>query len=218
MTMSVCAPAVSSSNSPPFSPDPDSSIAPAPESTAPIAAPACLADLLRFVSHPRDVEAEKRRRFEAEWDARRHHPTRDRIAWLRSSGVIAFYGAVRCRNLAHQLTRNIEPVQNALPSEPLFEEWDSTGRLPPGLVKIDDKVQMTSPDRRHGVRVRLSRQTTRNGPAGRATRRYTPPQAVEVEDLLDALTPDQAEAYQYPPSPSASVIAAIGQLRGREGF
>lgn len=190
MTLSVCAPAVSA-----------------------------LSGLLRLASHPADVEAEKRRRFEAEWQARKHLPTRDRIAWLRRSEVIAFYGAAHCRNLAHQLTKKIEPVLCSLPTETLFEAWDSTGQLPPGLGVVGGAVRFThSPiHHRHGVRLRLSKQETRNGPAGRATRRFTPPQAVETEDFLDSMTPAEAERYEYPASPSASVITAIGELRGREG-
>lgn len=189
--------------------------------TSPVCAPAvsALSDLLRFVSHPLAVEAEKRRRFEAEWQSKKHLPTRDRIAWLRSSEVIAFYGVQRCRDFVRQLLKTIEPVLEALPSEPLFEAWDSTGRLPPYLVKTEKSVRFPLGPfmKPHGVRLRLSRQTTRNGPMGRPTRRFTPPQAVDTEDFLDALTPAQAEFYEYPRSPSASVIQAIGELRGREG-
>lgn len=88
----------------------------------------------------------------------------------------------------------------------------STGISP----RVNRECWRPTDARQHAARMVLSRCKTRIGFDGEPTWRFTPPQAVAVEDELDALTPLQADFYQSAPSPSAVVIRRIGELGAKE--
>src|SRR5207247_335767 len=67
--------------------------------------------------------------------------------------------------------------------------------------------------RRHCVRLTMSRELVRVGDEGTLHRRWTPPQAMTVEDELDSLDVYEAARHEYPASPSARAIQGA-QIRG----
>jgi hypothetical protein len=155
--------------------------------------------------------------FQEHWRHEMRNRTPDeKIAWLRLPEVISALGAKVCRDLVRQVKGPRDRVERAVwPC--WFDHWQSCEELPPGLGVVGKAVVQTSCElHRHGVRLRLSRETTRTGQCGTATRRFTPPQAVETEDFLDGMTSLEALRYEHPESPSASVIRRVGEMKGQE--
>ncbi|HEX4793727.1 MAG TPA: hypothetical protein VH370_08050 [Humisphaera sp.] len=141
----------------------------------------------------------------------------ERVQWLRSAEGIAALGAKVCRDLARAIEKPRDRVKSRLAAPAWAEEWwNGDGELPPGLELGKHDVLMTwNESHRHGVRLVLSDAQTPVGD-GLARRRWTPPQAVDVEDALDRMSVGEANFYQYAPSPSAQAIIRIGELRATE--
>jgi len=153
-----------------------------------------------------------------------------RWAWLGSQEGITAMGAKTASNLRRQLERRHHHVSHAVCSDAWEDAWMSAGELPPGLRFNGDGNTVSEhfvDGRRYSVRLVRSRGLVRNGDsggllpgqlptAGVGTSRWTPPQAVKVEDMLDVMTVKEAEFYDFPPSPSAEQIKRIGWRKGRE--
>jgi len=133
-----------------------------------------------------------------EWRTKiKNRPAADRLQWLQQVfGLIAF-GSAQRRNLTKMLSAELRRLQNQVASAPQLDDaWHGGQPFPtPGA--------------------KLSRALVRLGD-GPATRRWTSPLAVDVEDTLDFLTPDDAIFYSWPASPSAVAIMKIGHCRGRD--
>lgn len=147
----------------------------------------------------------------------RHRPAGEQVAFLSRPEAIAALGARNCRDLIRRIQEPIRRITGALVTSSWVEHWERTAELPPGLGIVGKGVVLAwSEAHRHGVRLQLSRGSTRVGEDGHPSRRFTPPQAVEVEDMLDAMTPMEAIRYEHPESPSAAVIRRIRELRAEE--
>lgn len=154
-------------------------------------------------------------------------PPGQRWGWLKAQDAITALGAKQAATLRKQIERRAREVGGTSCSAAWGDEWTFAGQLQPGLrFEGDDQILQVDDGRRHSVRLVRSRGLVRNGEsgggprdlptAGPGTSRYTPPQAVEVEDLLDQLSATEAMYYSYPASPSAQAIRMIERRRGRE--
>ncbi|HEX8916128.1 MAG TPA: hypothetical protein VF796_27515 [Humisphaera sp.] len=165
----------------------------------------------------------------------KRQPPATRERWLDSADGIAALGAKLARQLLRALRARAEAVAAAAPSAALYDAWaygdeqleglgfDAAGRL----------VRVARPDgrRRHAVRLVPGVPAVRNGEehppgsppnwepvAGPPSSRWTPPQAVGLEDEIDALDWWAAAraSMVWPGSPSAQSIRMIGILKGTE--
>jgi hypothetical protein len=125
-------------------------------------------------------------------------PPADRDAFLKSQEAIVALGARQCSELRKGITDAMEGMCKLVPSGAWLEAWWAHNHRLPHLT----------PDvgRRHAVRTMLSRGLSRIGWDGTPHRRWTPPQAVAVEDILDCMGDAEARFHNYPPSPSAMAI------------
>lgn len=158
----------------------------------------------------------------------RQQPPERRERFLDSPEGIVALGAQTCRQLLKTLRRQRQCLETTAAGTSMLSGWHRDGSMLPGF-EFDDKGRLKpagDPERvRPGaVRLKLSREGVRAGMehppgeglgqdpiAGVPTRRWTPPQAVDVEDFLDALGGREAALYAFPMSCSASIIIQIGE-------
>lgn len=88
-----------------------------------------------------------------------------------------------------------------------YRARESSQAICPVAGKRTDHWEPTEA-RRYAVRWILGQGLVRYGDEGRPTRRWTPPQAVSVEDAMDLMGDLEARFYRFPPSPSAMAIRA----------
>ena len=150
----------------------------------------------------------------------KHLPPVQRLGWLSGAEGIAALGAKQCQLLRKEIERRHEAVRANVCGDAWLEAWDFGGQPLPGfrvdLHRSGAVMRASADGRRFSVRLVLSGQGTASGldvpgdAAVRAstakTRRLTPPQVVESEDALDAMTPREAQYYSHPVSPSAQAI------------
>jgi len=158
----------------------------------------------------------------------KHKSPSERWTWLTGPEGITALGAKTAASMARQIERRHYEVSHSVCSPPWDVAWITLGELPPGLrfVGDDHVVTMSANDgRRYAVRLLRSVGLIRNGnnhaegelpTAGPGTSRWTPPQAIAVEDELDLLSVKGADYYEFPASCSAEAIRRIGFMRGRE--
>lgn len=127
----------------------------------------------------------------------------EREAWLQGPEARVALGAKKCRELVRQIRGTRASLRDvACSSEWLVAASEHGAQFPPGG---DDTAMV------------LSRAKTRYGApyAGapdavpgmtQPRRRWTPPNAVDVEDMLDAMDPREALFHHHPVSPSALAI------------
>lgn len=165
----------------------------------------------------------------AKWksDIKRRPPA-VRWHWLGSREAIVALGAKTAADLRRQLARRAQKLAAGVCSASWADAWSTVGELPPSLTFKTDTalLQQTATPRRHGVELVLSHAKVRDGntdsgpydlpTAGPGSRRWTPPQVVELEDELDSLSVEMAGTYDYPTSPSAAMIERIRMRHGRE--
>jgi hypothetical protein len=174
------------------------------------------------------IQLELRQRWR---DVIRQEPPERRERFLDSPEGIVALGAQTCHALLKALRRQRHALQARAAGAAVVDAWDRGGAMLPGF-EFDDKGRLQqgcSPERgRPGaVRLRLSRAGVRNGLehppgvvggepiAGVPTRRWTPPQAVDVEDLLDGMDGREAAFYDHPISCSAAIIIRIGEAKAK---
>jgi hypothetical protein len=131
-----------------------------------------------------------------------------------------------------QLQKQAAAILAGLASAATADAWLYHDQMPPGL-DFDSKGRLRMSQRRaDSVRLVLSRAWISNGAGPDAsptctvqTPRWTPPQAVELEDMIDLLDhhrdlqrrDDVPPAWcSWPASPSAHAIQQIALRRGRE--
>ena len=164
-------------------------------------------------------------RVRAEWRAAKRRPPAERKVFLRTQEAIAVLGAKVCNDLLKEIDRRGNRVRDLVPGDAWLEAWEHRQQLQPLVAFTSTGSLVPQADgRNHSVRLQLSRATVRSGlgdcvfaGATTGTRRLTPPQAVEVEDAIDALTPDEAawRSLTWPDSPSAIAILRIEVARAR---
>jgi hypothetical protein len=159
-------------------------------------------------------------------------PPAARVAWLKSTEGHTAFGEDDCNRRVKEIEERQERlrarVRDTVPGGAWLNAWDVDGKLQPGLAfNPSDAIVAMSDGRRFSVRLLLSRERVRSGfdvagepyavTATRGSRRWTPPQAVELEDFLDHMTPDQAAWWSMGAgdSPSAVVILRIGLAKAR---
>lgn len=153
-----------------------------------------------------------RNEYRAEWkDKVRHLGALAREGWLRSSkGIIAF-GAKASHQMAKDEVRRHEVVQRAACSATWSEAFDEANLMLPGL-EFGKRLRLhaRADGRRYSVRLMLSAEETRSGD-GPGSRRWTPPQAVDLEDHIDGMSVDEAtyKCLGWPGSCSAIAIQRI---------
>jgi hypothetical protein len=164
----------------------------------------------------------------AKWkDEIKKLPPAVRARWLESQEAITALGAANARTISRLLQKQEKLLSQVLCSQDLFIEWLCWGIVPHGLTLIDNRlVRRVDADRKYAVRLVRGRALVRYGneaggpghlpEADVGHRRWTPPQAVAVEDELDLLDPLDALVYDHPSSPSAEAIKRIGWRKGRE--
>jgi hypothetical protein len=156
----------------------------------------------------------------------RLRPPAQRERWLDSQDGRSALGSATCTQLLNAIRTRFTALAAGAASSCWVEAWESHGELPPGL-DFDGRGRLTM-DRSASALV-LGVPCVRTGldhPAGSdplaapiasaPTARWTPPQAVAVENLLDSMGTLKAIAYDYPASPSAHAIRTIEARRGRE--
>jgi hypothetical protein len=147
----------------------------------------------------------------AKWrdEIRRRAPA-EREAWLKSQEGIVSLGARTCRDLLRAIRDMRELVAGNACSIPWIEAWNNEEISSPAADWTHQR------QRRYSAKMIISKAETRIGAHGELRRRFMPPQAVELEDQLDSLSSLEAAAYMYAESPSAKVIAKVGQLRSKQ--
>jgi hypothetical protein len=175
------------------------------------------------------VQSELRRHWK-ETIKRQAPAVRERF--LDSPEGRAALGAATCKQLLKAIRSQFESLAAGAAAAGWLDRWMFHGELPPGL-EFDPRGRLKlKPDGRvHAARLVLGVRRVRNGVehpagtepgalpiAGPASSRWTPPQAVELEDWIDLMEPNEAakEAMEWPASPSAHVIQQIEIRRGRE--
>jgi len=135
----------------------------------------------------------------AQWKREiKRRPAAEREAWLRSPEAIAALGARQCASLCRAIAAEHLKLSQLVCSGEWLEAWYARGH----------KLPIHTPDkgRRYSVRLMLSRGLLRLGDEGIPHRRWTPPQVVDIEDMLDCMGNMEAQFYAHPPSPSAVAI------------
>lgn len=159
-------------------------------------------------------------------------PPAQQLAWLQCDDVRRVLGAAAVESMEKEIHARIGTAAKYACSLAWVD-----------AVLNGEPPAKSDPGRKHGVRLHLSRGESRicsivaesnelrdveKSPAGRwlsdvggdngvnmpPTRRWTPPQCVEGEDILDCMGVNAARYYSHPPSPSAvalRIIAAIGK-------
>ncbi len=152
----------------------------------------------------------------AKWrDVKRMAPAA-RERWLKSDEGQCAIGEVECRRQLALIAARRKRLRERMPGRYWSNAWYFRGEMPPGLAwGTNTAIVPVAAERRHEVRLMLSRECSRNGDEGVASRRWTPPQSVDVEDMLDAMTPKEAAEYEYAASPSAEVIGLIAAAAAR---
>lgn len=120
----------------------------------------------------------------------------EREAWLRTQEAFVAFGVKGCRELLVAIANERQLVADLVPSLPWLDAWERGER--PAFQACDF-------GRPHGVCPVLSRGRVAVGDGDRL-RRYTPPQAVAEEDLIDLMGELDALVHPHPASPSAVVI------------
>ena len=137
----------------------------------------------------------------ARWrDETNRKPPAEREKFLRSTEGIVALGAKVCSDLLKEIERRRQRVRDLVPGRAWLEAWENRQQLMPLLAFTSKGSLVPRADgRKHSVRLQLSRAKVRSGIGGfgfvgatTGSRRLTPPQAVELEDFLDELTPDEA--------------------------
>jgi hypothetical protein len=132
----------------------------------------------------------------AQWKREiKRRPAAERETWLRSPEAIAALGARQCEGRRRAIAAEYGKLSQLVCSGEWLEAWYARGH----------KLPIHTPDkgRRYSVRLMLSRGLLRMGEEGVPHRRWTPPQAVDIEDMLDCMGNLEAKFYTHPPSPSA---------------
>lgn len=148
-----------------------------------------------------------RDQLRAQWrDVIKRQSPAQRESWLGSQEGIVALGARECLQLLKSIKRDRLRASRVVCSMAWFDAIFHGGhRLPQGEV-----------GRWRGVRLQLSRELVRIGEEGEAHRRWTPPQCVDLEDMLDGMSAVRASFYEFPASPSAIAIRQIEASRGKE--
>lgn len=152
----------------------------------------------------------------AEWAEKRGRPYAE-LEFLSRPEAIAILGAKTCAIHKHQIRKQIRRVRDLACSANWADAYETAGVLPPGLTwTAKAKLVAAKDGRRCSVRLVLSRRKTRRGnedspglpTAEIGTRRWTPPQAAELEDAIDGMSVDEAiwKTLDWPASPSALAI------------
>lgn len=125
-------------------------------------------------------------------------PPADRDSYLRSQEAIIALGAKQCAALRRGISEALDSVSRLVPSGAWLEAWWAHNQ----------KMPCFTPDagRQYSVRMMLSRGLVQVGEESVPHRRWTPPQAVDVEDMLDCMGNTEAMMHDHPPSPSAVAI------------
>jgi hypothetical protein len=165
-----------------------------------------------FARGPRDLRSVTlQERLRAKWrDEIRRRPPAEREKWLKTQEAIVALSARVCRELIRAIRDQHDYVAGKVCSKPWIDAWDREELSSPACDREHQR------GRSYSARMVLSKGETRIGPYGPLCRRFTPPQAVDVEDRLDSMSPARAEFYTFVESPSAKVIEKIGQLRAKE--
>jgi hypothetical protein len=164
-----------------------------------------------------------RERLCKEWkDEIKFQSPRKRRDWLTNpeQGVIAFE-AKRRTDLVKELDRRRMRVRSMVCGDAWLEAFDTTGELMPGF-HWTTKSTIES-DCAGRVRLQLSRNFIAYGDGGDETlvgpafRRWTPPNSVELEDMIDGLNSKQAAwaCLSWPESPSAVIIHRISAMKAK---
>lgn len=128
-------------------------------------------------------------RLRAVWRQKKREPINAREAWLQSPEAIIALGARTVAQLRKDLRLLRIHTHRELPSSTWWDDLFARGiRLPTGWIR------------------------------SRVTGRKMPPPAIELEDMIDKLSPLRAasEGSTWPASPSAVAIERIALTRGRE--
>jgi hypothetical protein len=165
----------------------------------------------------------------AKWrDEIKRKPPAEREQWLMSQEAIVALGAKVRQDLLKELRRRRDRVRDLVPGGAWLAAWDYGQKLQP-LVSFNTKGSLVphaqgADGRKYSVRLQLSREQVKSGlgeygytGATVGTRRLTPPQCVEMEDFIDAMSPDQAAWWTITAedSPSAVVIARIAAAKAK---
>lgn len=129
----------------------------------------------------------------------RKWPPMRKYAWLGTQEAILVLGSKTCQELRKTLEETERTVSLAVPSAAWLEAYQKQGEHQPTQKNRRDRHP-------HAVRLLLSRGLSRVGDEGRPSRRWTPPQAVDTEDLLDCMGDLEAKYHRAPVSPSAMAI------------
>lgn len=167
----------------------------------------------------RDPRSEQvRESLRRRWRDLKKMPPAEREQFLRSTEGIVALGARMCHQLLKEIDRQHKRTAATVCSSSWLDAFDhdlGPGQLLPQTVAADG--------RRMAVRMMLSREGTRMSGDGsvapeetQPTRRWTPPQAVAVEDFLDGMNHLRAAYYEHPASPSARSIQGIRLRKGIE--
>jgi hypothetical protein len=190
---------------------------------------ACAPQVQSIDSRCAKVQLELRRRWR---EVVRQQPPERRERFLDSQEGIVALGAQTCRELLKAIRRQRHSLEANAAGAAMLRGWERDGAMLPGF-EFDSKGRLKpveSEERRRpgAVRLKLSRAGVRAGMehppgegvgldpiAGVPTRRWTPPQAVDVEDLLDGMGGREAALYAFPTSCSASIIIRIGEMKAK---
>jgi hypothetical protein len=135
----------------------------------------------------------------AHWKEKvKERPPSEREVWLKSQEAIIALGSRQCSILRKAIRRDWEKLSRVVPGEEWLEAWHAR----------DNAMPTETPDRnrRYSVRMVLGSGHVRYSEEGIPSRRWTPPDVVEVEDFLDLMSNKRANFYTFPPSPSAVAI------------
>jgi hypothetical protein len=189
---------------------------------------ACAPEVRSVDSRCARVQAELRRHWR---EVVRREPPRARERFLNSQEGIVALGAQTCRELLKAIWRRRRNLEATAAGASVLEAWERDEAMLPGF-EFDGKGRlkpvMSDERRRRGaVRLKLSRVGVRAGMehppgvhdsdpiAGVPTRRWTPPQAVGLEDELDGMSAKEALGYAHAISCSAAVIIRIGEQKAK---
>jgi hypothetical protein len=125
-----------------------------------------------------------------------------RLFWLDRPEVVHAIGANRVAQMRRQIERELKRLDRVACSYTWHAAAFNGAQFPvPGMVLSRAKSQFSS---------------TGDSALAPPSRRYTPPIAVNDEDLMDAMSVTQALGYRHPPSCSAMAIRQIQMSKGRE--
>lgn len=149
-------------------------------------------------SHLARVQAELRQRGKA---VLRAMSPASRAAWMKTSEAIAALGAQYCHQLRKQLDRRDRNLSRLVCSGAWLDAYRFDDELPPEFYWGNRDHLLPKPT----VKLVLSKNGVSVGVCP-PTRRWTPEQAVSLEDSLDGLSIGEAREYHFPASPSAYAI------------